>query len=244
MKWGLLFSTLLFSAICGAESLRTKALAEAANIPGQNQKSASDAQTGMLTLQDPRPEIITRSWKYSVAFTLQQFQAEGRATKDGTGTFDLGKNGQTVMPGVEIGVLTAPMATGPVQWKLGAKGKASFASQETEVVLDSGYKINDVRLNTTLLSAGPVVAVNWDRINWLSLTVSPQFGTMSYAQASSNDFANFSKSASYASWNYGLDFALSKKWSVFTEWSQRSLNDNNEIALQKDNFELGTKISW
>lgn len=244
MKWGLLFATLLSSAICSAESLRDLALAEA-KFEGLEKNSATDAQVpGMLTLQDPRPEIITRRWKYFAAFTAQIFQAEGFVNKEGTGTFDLGKSETSMMPGLELGVMSPTMPTRSVLWKVGLRFKGSFASQGTSVILDSGYKIDDARLNTTMFSGGPALSVAWDRLSWLSLNVSPQYGTLSYTQTSSNDFATFSKSGAFESLNYGLDFQMTPKWSVFTEWSQRTLNDNNEIALQKDNFEVGTKVTW
>lgn len=260
MKLSLLLLVSLFSAICAAApakkssvtvaptpelSLREKALAEAKAEGLQERAVASDAQvSGMLTLKDPRPEVVTRPWNYFAAFTAQMFQAEGTATKEGSGTFDLGKNERTVMPGLELGVMSIPWQTKAVLWKFGLRAKAGFASQGTDIALDSGYAIDDARLNTTMFSGGPVVALSSERLQWLSLTFSPQYGTLSYTQTSSNDFAAFSKSAAFNSMSYGLDFAVSKKWSLFTEWSQRNLNDSSEIALQKDGFELGTKITW
>jgi len=258
MKRSLLLLITLFAAVCGAEtkkstakmpapelSLREKALAETVVSEKSEKNAASDAQvSGMLTLKDPRPEVITRSWKYFVGFTAQSFQAEGLASKEGSGTFDLGKNDSTFMPGVELGFITSPWQTKAVLWKVGLRAKAGFASQSTDVVLDSGYKIDDARLNTTIFSGGPILAVQWERWRWLSLTLSPQLGSVIYAQTSSNEFASFSKQAGFNSMSYGLDFAFSEKWSLFTEWSQRTMRDSTEIALQKDSFELGTKITW
>lgn len=244
MKWGLLFAVIFSSAVCSAVSLKEMAIAEA-KYDGSEKSSATDAQvSGMLTLKDPRPEIITRSWKYFAGFSLQSFQPEGFASKEGSGSFDLSKNGTTVMPGIELGVMSPALQTKAVFWKLGLRAKGGFASQGTTMKLDSGYEIDDARLNTTMFSAGPAVSLGWERLPWLSLSVSPQYGNISYTQSSSNDFATFSKSGTYESMNYGVDVMVGKKWSVFTEWSQRTLKDNNEIALQKDNFELGTKVTW
>lgn len=212
---------------------------------GHATKTATNAQvSGMLNLKDPRPEIITRRWSYFAALTFQNFQSQGFATKEGTGTFDLGKNERTVMPGIELGLVTPSLPTKALLWQLGLRGKAGFASQETSVALDSGYRIDDARLNTTLLSAGPALSLQWERLNWLSLNVSPQYGTLSYTQTSSNDFATFSKSAAFEALSYGLDIRMNRKWSIFSEWSQRKIKDNTQIALQKDNFELGTKLTW
>ncbi|WP_253696880.1 hypothetical protein ACLWBD_04255 [Bdellovibrio sp. HCB117] len=257
MKLSLLLALSLSASICAAQgkskaqvpaapelTMREKAIAESQS-ESKKQVSASDAQvSGMLTLKDPRPEVVTRSWSYFAAFTGQAFQAEGTVSKEGSGVFNLGNNSQTFMPGLELGVISTPLQTKALLWKFGVRAKAGFTSQETDVKLESGYEINDARLNTTVFSGGPVVAMSWDRFDWLSLTVSPQFGTVIYTQSSSNDFAAFSKQASFESWGYGLDVALSKKWSVFTEYSQKSLKGSNEIALQRDNFELGTKVTW
>ncbi|WP_415062740.1 hypothetical protein [Bdellovibrio sp.] len=258
MKWTLLVVLTLFSVMSSAQakknsstlslkpelSLREKALAES-KVEGLAKTSATDAQVpGMLTLKDPRPEIITRSWRYFAGLTAQSFQPEGIAKKEGSGAFDLGKNDQTFMPGLELGVLSTPIKTKSVLWKLGLRGKAGFSSQGTSLTLDSGYQINDARLNTTLFSGGPLLTLQWEGLQSVSLTLSPQMGSVTYTQTSSNEFATFSKQSGFESMSYGLDFALGQRWSLFTEWSQRTLKDNTEIALQKDNFELGTKVTW
>ncbi|XGC81649.1 hypothetical protein ACES2L_04035 [Bdellovibrio bacteriovorus] len=250
MKWILISAAILscsfsFAAPAVSEvSLRQKALAES-SIQGKSVQTATDAQVaGMLTLKDPRPEIITRRWNYFAGFSAQQFQPSGIAQKDGVGSFDLAKNGETTMPGFEFGALTPYYGMKQLNWKAGIRAKASIASQDTDVTLSSGFKINDARLNTSLISVGPLVQLQWARISWLAFTLSPQFGTLNYTQASANDYATFSKIAGYESMAYGLDFSVGKNWSLFTEWSQRQLKDTSEIALQKDNFELGTKITW
>ncbi|WII71297.1 hypothetical protein QJS83_12575 [Bdellovibrio sp. 22V] len=255
MKWSFLLAVTLLSAVCSAQSSKTKIAAPAPTlreqalaeneIKGEQKAVASDAQvSGMLTLQDPRPEIITRSWKYFAALSAQSFQAEGVTSKEGAGTFDLGKNSQTVMPALELGVMSPSLQTKALLWKLGVRAKAGFASQGTDVTLDSGFKVDDARLNSTLFSGGLLLSMQWERLAWLSLTVSPQMGSVNYTQTSANDFATFSKQAGFNSIGYGLDIALTNKWSLFTEWTQRDLKDNKDIALQRDNFELGTKVTW
>ncbi|MEN0058059.1 MAG: hypothetical protein AAGB31_04440 [Bdellovibrio sp.] len=238
--------SLLFAAAPSTAtlSLRDKALAEA-RVDGKTQKNASDAQTtGMLTLKDPRLEVQTRSWSYFAGLTGQNFQSEGVVTKTGSGSFDLGQNSTTLMPGVEVGFLTPSFQTRQVLWKFGLRFKGSFASQETSVSLDSGYQINDARLNTTLLSAGPLMSVQWTQAPRWSFTFSPQIGSLSYTQTSGNDFASFSKNGTFEAFSYGVDFTLTPRWGVFTEWTQRQLKDSTEIALQQDNLELGTRITW
>jgi hypothetical protein len=226
--------------------MRDMAMAEA-QVTGKHQASATDAQVagGYLTLKDPRPEIVGRAWKYFASLSFQTFQAEGIASNDSLQSFDLGKNDSTVMPTIKLGAQTTPWATGPLNLQFGARGQASFASQETSGLLASGYQVNDARLNSTLLSVGPTFALSWQRLAWLSFTFSPQWGTINYTQSSSNDLAKFSKAAGYAALHYGLDFQIGSKWSVFTEYSNRSLRDDNEqMSIQANNFELGTKVQW
>lgn len=252
MNLSLFLSSILFSSTLLAApaqtptviSLKQKALAEA-KVNGMAKTTATDAQIpGMLTLKDPRPEVVTRPWSYFVAFSGQNFQAQGVAQKPGSSAFDLNKNSSTFMPGLEVGVLSHPLQTKSLLWKIGLRAKAGLASQSTDVTLGSGFRIEDARLNSTLLSAGGLFTVQWERLNWLALTFSPQVGSLNYTQTSSNDFATFSKQAGFESIGYGFDFTLNKRWSLFTEWTQKSLKDNSEIALQKDNFELGTRITW
>ncbi|NUN05505.1 MAG: hypothetical protein HUU57_07070 [Bdellovibrio sp.] len=224
--------------------MRDQALAENTHL-GVASTSATDAQVpGMLKLQDPRPEIITRSWRYFAGLSAQTFQSSGQADKEGLSTFDLGKNSSTVMPGFEFGVLSKKIALQDFNWSFGVRGKAQFASQSTDVKLSSGYTIDDARLNTTVLAAGPLFLVQWTGLPWLSATLSPQFGTVNYTQTGASDFASFSKSATFDALGLGLDVAISPTWSLFTEWTQKNLQNDNEIALQKDNFEIGTKIVW
>lgn len=244
----LLFSAFFATVTAAAEvtetSLREQALAETKSS-GIERSSATDAQIpGMLKLQDPRPEIITRSWSYFAGFSAQTFQSSGQPKKDGVNTFDLDKNSGTVMPGFELGVLSRNFALQDFTWRFGARGKAHFASQATDVKLNSGYAIDDARLNTTLFAVGPLFMAQWNGLPWLSATLSPQFGTLNYTQNSANEFATFSKSATFEALGLGVDVAVNPKWSVFTEWTQRNLKNETEIALQKDNFEIGTKIVW
>lgn len=241
-----LISTLFANTPSYAQTLREQAMAEAKPTLVLAQNSATDAQTtGMLKLKDPRPEIITRSWQYFAGLTAQNFKAEGKVLTDSSGVFDLSKNGETFMPGLTAGVMGPEWDVKSVLISLGLRGDAQFASQSAAAILPSGFEVDDARLNTTLLSLGPVFSLRHDALRWLSLTFSPQYGTLNYTQTSSNDYAHFSKTAGYMAMNYALDFRVTQKWSFFTEWSQRELRaSNQEIALQKDNFELGTKVTW
>lgn len=251
---GLIFTTALAHAATSSSnttlSLREQASAET-RVEGQLQKSATDAQlnpelaSGMLSLKDPRPEIITRTWQYFAGLTVQSFTPQGEVTTESAGTFDLGKNGSTFMPGLAAGFLSPEMKTKSLLWRIGLRGNAALSSQSISVTFPTGYTVNDARLNTTLFAFGPTLSLQWDRLQWLAFTFTPQYGTVNYTQTSANDFAHFSKQTGYMGLNFGLDFQFTKQWSIFTEYSQRSLRDSHqELALQRDNFELGTKVTW
>lgn len=225
-------------------SLRDKALTESQNL-GKQQKQASEVQmeSGVLTLKDPRPEVITRSWNYFVGVSAQQFQPEGLVTNDLNNTFDLGQQGQTLMPGIEFGVISQDFYANSILLNFGAQLKGAFSSQSVAVTYPSGQVIDDARLNTTLFSVGPTFAARWERYDWLSFIFTPEFGSLRYTQTSSSSYGQFSKSAAYRALTAGFDFKVADKVSVFTKYSQRDLDDNH-LALQKDNFELGTKVTW
>jgi hypothetical protein len=224
--------------------LRKLALAET-QLEGKAQDSATTARTeGMLSLKDPRPEVITRSWKYSFGFTLQNFQPEGSVKSDLVGTFDLGNAAQTILPAIELGALSPLLTTGPLKWRLGGKGKFAYSSQKNDVILPSGYAPDDTRLNTSMASVGPAFTVQGDRLSWLALTGNYLFGDLNYTQTSSSDMATFSKHAGFTSLGLGLQFQLTKSWALSTEWSERKIRSDETIALQRNNFELGTNITW
>jgi|GEM_PF-1664285 hypothetical protein len=224
--------------------LKKMALAET-SIEGKEQKSATNARTeGMLSLKDPRPEIITRSWQYLFGLTLQSFQPQGTVQTSLAGEFDLSNNDSTVLPAIEFGAMSPLMATGPALWRVGGKAKLAYSSQKIDVTLPSGYEVDDARLNTSMLSVGPAFSVQHERLNWLALTGTYQFGDLNYTQTSSTELANFSKHGGFESVGLGLQFQLTKGWAVSTEWSDRKLRSDETIALQKNNFELGTSVTW
>ena len=227
-----------------ASQLKKMALAETA-CETKEQSSATNARTeGMLSLKDPRPEIITRSWKYLFGLSLQSFQPQGTVNTDLAGTFDLGSNDSTILPALELGAMSPLLLTGPAQWRLGGVAKFAYSSQKIDLTLASGYEVDDARLNTSMLSVGPAFSVQHEALNWLALTGTWQFGDLNYTQTSSTELASFSRHASFESVGLGLQFQLTKGWAVSTEWSDRKLRSDETIALQKNNFELGTSVTW
>lgn len=243
----LIFSSTIFAA--NAQSLKDlstkqKAILEAKAPNAANSLRASDAQvSGMLQLKDPRKEVVTRNWHYFAAFSMQSHQAEGRAIKQDMTTFDLGRNDSTIMPGMEFGVISGNFLYPQMTTNWGFLVKGSLASQPSQIALNSGLKV-DARLNTTLLSTGPVFFAKWNSWDRWAISLSPQIGTISYTQTSSNDFVAFSKSGTYSSVSVGLNYNLSPTWTLLADWTQRTMNGTSDLSLQKDNFEIGTRVIW
>lgn len=248
----LIFSSAAFAQIRNskskieAKSLREQALHEAAVSAKEEKSAASDAQISgtMLKLEDPLPPGEVRAWKYFAALTVQEFQAQGYVQTDLGQQFNLNANDQTLLPGLEFGVLTPTWAMGQANLTLGAKLKGAYTSQHTTAVMKSGFVIDDARLNTSLLSAGPTMSLGHEAVSWLSLNLGAQFGDLSYTQTSGNHFAQFTRHASFTSYVYGMGFQLSPRWSLSAEWNSRTLNGSQTVALQSNNFELGTQITW
>ncbi len=222
-----------------------KAAMNETNPSGAKASRASETQvTGMLKLQDPRPEIVNRSWVYFAGFSAQSFQANGRGQNSSGASFNLSENSSTLMPGVELGFLSAPYRQETWGLQGGLRLRASFASQSSPQVLRSGYRVDDARLNSTLWSGGILLRLTSAYAARWSFTVSPQYGVASYTQSSSNDYVDFSQSFAFDSMGYGVDYAFTKTWSLFTEWTQRNARNPGSLALQSDNLELGAKVQW
>lgn len=234
-----------------AVSLRDQAQKEAKIDPQLERKlkaaaattNSAPASIGILTLQDPRPESMPRAWSFFAGLSAQYFGPQGKVSKLGSGNFDLGTNASTLMPGLDAGFISAPRPTEYFSFQWGLRGKFGLTSQNSNITLPSGFRIDDARLNSHLLSAGGLVSFQSQTAPRLSVTVSPQVGNVTYTQTSSSDFANFSKQATFTALGVGFAYLLSHHWSLTAEYTQRDVI-GNEVALQKDNYELGAKVTW
>ncbi len=243
-------------AITSVKNLRNQALAES-QIDGQQKQSATTAQvsSGMLVLKDPRPEIITRSWKIFAGLKGQSYNPSGIHTSDSGTKFYLNKAGQAFMPGILIGAQTKkielpkPFNLDPrIKWNFGIRADASLASQTTTTTFESGYNISDCRLNTMILSVGPSVSISWQQNTQKylpTMTFTPQFGNLDYTQTSSNEYARFSRQFNFQSMNLELSFEASQSVQLFASYTQRTpLNPSNQMTIQKDSFDVGSKLTW
>jgi hypothetical protein len=243
-------------AFSSIKNLRNQALAES-QIDGQQKQSATTAQvsSGMLVLKDPRPEIITRSWKLFAGLKGQSYNPSGIHTSDSGTNFFLNKAGQVFMPGILIGAQTKkfelpkPFKLDPrIKWNFGIRADASIASQTTTTTFESGYNISDCRLNTIILSAGPSVSISWQQHTQKylpTITLAPQIGNLDYTQTSSNEYARFSRQFNFQSINLEFGFEATQSVQLFASYTLRApLNPSNQVTIQKDSFDVGSKVTW
>jgi hypothetical protein len=243
-------------AITSLKNLRNQALVES-QIEGQQKQSATTAQvsSGMLVLKDPRPEIITRSWKLFAGLKGQTYSPSGAYTSDLGTNFSLNRAGQAFMPGLLVGAQTKNfdlpnyIKIDPrVKWNLGLRADASIASQSTATTFKSGYSISDCRLNTIIFSVGPsfsITLLQTDKKYLPTMTVTPQIGSLDYTQTSSNEFARFNRQFNFESINLEASLNATPSVQIFASYTQRnSLSASNQVTVQKDNFEMGSKVTW
>jgi hypothetical protein len=226
------------------QNIRELAVSESKNT-GKATKSATDAQVpGMLKLKDPRPEVINRPWNYFSFFSGQLFRASGTASRAESGSFDLNQNKTILMSAIGVGIKSKYHSLKQGVWSAGLLGRISFSSQSSPIQLASGFKVEDARLNSSIVELGPQLTYKQNDSSQLAYFFSPLFGTLNYTQTSANELATFSKNASLYSMSWGVDYSLNDEISIFTDWTQHFLNGKNDIAIQKNNFELGTRITW
>jgi hypothetical protein len=242
----LVILSLLFSMTAQADSsdLRTKAQMEVARPIGPS-GPPTDAATGILKLKDPAPDIEKRKWNYFVTLSAQSFQPMGHVGNDLTkGSFDLGQTPATVMPAVELG-FDAPILVGDWRLRWGLAGRAAYISQKTTALFSTGFRETDVHLITTMLSLKPNLSIGFPGLAAWKLNLGFEAGVLNYNQASSNDLAAVNIHAGYFGVSLGPEYAIRKSWSVLLDYSNRQLSSvHQDIALQENSFELGSKLIW
>lgn len=245
--FALTFSANVFAATEESTlSIREQATQETSVVEGKNQSKSTDAAQGILSLNDPRMEVITRTWKYYISLSAQQFSPRGSATNDYNSTVDLDGQSKTIMPALGFGFQTRDMQLNNVRLGFGLGAQFGYASQEVNFTMPNGYRIDDVRLNTTELSAQPFItlgAASWTKMD---LVLGGAYGNIGYTQTSSDRYAKFSKQASFWGASVGVDYHVNNNWTLLTKYTQKSLTSKSEdgIDVQANNIELGTKVLW
>lgn len=210
--------------------------------PAPAAASETKALTGILRLEDPRSKIKPRKWDYFVGVTAESFRPHGTLTNDFSSTgFELDSAGRSVLPSLQLG-FQAPLAD-TARWGVFAKG--SYLSQKESVTFSTGYKENDVRLNTTIVSLNPFLSINPFGLDHWSLDLGLEWGVLDYSQSSSDELANVNSHSVYWGWTMGAEFKLIDGLRLIAAYSNRGLiGHHDNIALQKDALSLGTRLLW
>lgn len=224
----------------GDDSMRERAESESKFTEGQKLSIPSDARVeGMLSLKDPRDEAVTRHWKYLLHLSIQEFHPRGQAESDYQNSFDMNQSGQTLMPSLAVGFIHPAWNNSLWTLSWGAEAQLGYATQESKTDL-----VNDARINSLLVDAHPFLLLGRKDVKWMELSLGFEYGNLSYVQTSSNDTMTFSKHGAFTGWTAGLNFNLSRSWALTTEFSQRKMSDNEQIDIQQNNLELGTRVTW
>lgn len=245
----LLLSQAAFAAKAKQEApidLKSKALQEYQQLKGKPLPVSTDASvTGLLTLEDPRKKEITRPWNYYLGLKLQSFQASGFAANDLGENFELSRRSESLMPGLEFGVLIKGWTYQGFKFSPLVKTTASYTNQNEAVTLKSGFLIEDAYLNTAIATAGIGMNFSHEQLPGFQFETAYQLGALNYTQASTNNFANFSESAEISLFQASLLYSMNKKWAVGIERHQREIvSQSNQVEITPVTYELGTRIQW
>lgn len=233
-------------------SIRRESLADRAKQEiqqtGQVKSKSTDVVVSetMLSLEDPRPNLQAQKFIYHIGLTAQSFHPKGIMGNELTGArFDLSENGGAVLPSFEAGFSHDLLGRQSWSTQWGINARFAYTSQKAEARFETGFVENDVRLNTMLWGAGPTLSMTHHRVPWLKPVLGLEWGRLTYTQVSGNELASVSRRGAYSAWSGGLEFRLNRTWNLLTRYTQRQLSRaTDDIQLQTDNFELGTRIIW
>lgn len=233
-------------------SVRDEAILENESIDQKAYKKtirASEAQqanvSSFLKLKDPTPELQQRSWLWDMGFKLQTLKPSGYARVEDLGV-NLDSYGSGLMPSLDLGILVPMTPQAATQWSTGPGVSAGYMTQKTTLVSPSGYQFSDTRLSTSLLS---LVWKNQFRDTshprW-SYLVNPAFGEISYSQGNpQSSLANFTQHSGFFGLGLGVDYSVSRQWGLLAEYDYRDISGAAQgLQIQKDNFEIGTTVTW
>lgn len=226
--------------------LRHEALKEIANNTAKPADRASDAQvSGVLTLEDPGLHPLQSPWRWHLGVRLQKFQPQGHATLPDGSDYRLDRVNSSPCPFLETGVRRGVFENDNVRLALGVRLEAGYTTQRTDVTFpNTGKKVDQVRLSSSLADAGVLLALSARRLPSLEAELGWSEGLVNYTQSSPVDMTNFSKQGRFAGWNTGLWWHSSENVSFGADLAQRSLKTGVDLDLQESNFSVGTRMMW
>lgn len=211
---------------------------------------ASEAQqanvSSFLKLQDPTPELRNRPWLWTFAFKLQNLQPVGTG-KVSDLTFDLDSYGSSMMPSFEFGFLVPVVEAKYIGWSTGLSAHAGYMAQSTDLVTPAGFTYKDTRLTTTLASIVWSQRLQLTKAPKISFLINPEYGFVNYTQTNMDStLANFTQQNNYWGLGVGAEYLFTRKWAVLAQYAYRDASAKESVSsgLQKDNFEIGTQVTW
>lgn len=220
-------------------SIKEQAQQEIHSLPiEKNKTNSTPSVDSMLSFRDPKKEVITRTWKYYLAAGLQNFQPSGVVTTESGMTYKLNNYDQIQLPQVSLGM------NGQIAENLSYDfaGQFSFYSHAQPVRLNSGYAIEDSRLNTvmTSLKFGLGTTVSND----IGISAGLLTGVFNLTQTSQNSFARFSKSNQYNGFYTQVAYQMNQNWFAGLELNQLTAQNKNDIKPQNQNLQFNAKVIW
>lgn len=199
---------------------------------------SSDAQmSGPIHLEDPRPQVITRKWKYLFEINLIDAIPSGQVRTDAGITYDMNSRGRFLIPELQFGIGNTLSTAGWWTTSLGA----GFFSQSQSITLPSGFHLEDAGLSMMIVRAnvvgGYILNQNWD------LCAGLERGQYLINQVSSNDLAQFNRKAQYWGALLGADFKLDSGGRVIGRYVVRNETSDTQL-LPQGNLEIGMKYLW
>jgi hypothetical protein len=223
-------------------TLVSKALEEAQTKRVQ-QDSATDAQIspsgeiveGVLTLDDPHPGAVKRSYKWILGAKVQNFKMSGTMANDYV-VADLNGYSAFSLPSLEFGVRFERSST----WHWGMIAHAGYASQKAA---SDFYSKSDSYLNTLLTDLALTGSYQINSV--FGLEASLGVGMVTYTQTGSKVLEQFSAEAPFRFASAGTSAWLPFDWQAFVTLTSRNLlREDSTVALPKESVELGTRYVW
>ena len=220
--------------------------------PVKSAKSApvTDVQiTGALTLEDPKKDVITRSFQYTLALKASSLNLSGTATNDISETFSLNSGSPLVGPALDFGVQQS-IYTFQDKFDIGAGlniGGAYF-NQGRNVSLSSGYSESNVRLMAYVFQAQPHLIFRSAELRRWQYEVGPAWGRIDVMQSGNSEFVSLNASIQTTGLSHRLNYRLKRDLAVtaeFNSFSNIKNSSSNPQSIQlSNNYQLGIKSIW
>lgn len=233
-----------------APSLKQLAVNEMTSVPQKTStlknENNNDVQIdGTLTLNDPKKEIVTRNFKYTLGLKISNLKINGYVTNEIQESFSIDTSTSIMGPAIDFGVLNSILETEYASLAAGFNLGAAYFNQLNPVTLQSGYKITDSRLATYILQATPYLKIKLRSEPRLSYELGPTWTYLNLAQTSSSEFSNFNVQTQNLALSQRIGFKINPQWAVIAEkrsglqqggiqgpHSNINLHDSEAIGLQ------------